>query len=297
MVAFDVAPLFWQTLLFQLGVGAACILAGIGLYRFRLRQMTKRLNLRFDERLAERTRIAQELHDTLLQGFLSVSMQVHVAADHLTADSPAKPTLTRALQLMGQVIEEGRNAVRGLRSSYSASLDLEEAFSRILDEKFLQERAGEPIDFRVVVDGLRRPLRPALRDDLYRIGREALVNAFHHSRAKRIEMKLKYEPSQLRMVVRDDGCGIEPQVIHSGRDGHWGLPGMRERADRIGAKLHVFSGAATGTEIELSVPGHLAFQDQITRKPNWLGRRRDRSSQGARQPVDQEPREENMRGK
>ena len=284
MVAFSVLPLFWQTWWFELGVVAACMLVTIGLYRLRLRQLTSRLNLRFEERLAERTRIAQELHDTLLQGFLSVSMQVHVAANRLTADSPAKPTLTRALQLMGQVIEEGRNAVRGLRSSHSASLDLEQAFSSIHDEELSRDPGGEPIEFRIIVDGPRRPLHPVLRDELYRIGREALINAFHHSRAKRIELELKYESRQLRMLVRDDGCGIEPHVIRSGRDGHWGLPGMRERAERIGGRLHVYSSAAAGTEIELSVPGKVAFQDQSDRSLNWFGRWRYRSNNGAPQP-------------
>jgi ligand-binding sensor domain-containing protein/signal transduction histidine kinase len=293
MVAFNVLPLFWQTWWFQLGVVAVCMLATVGLYRLRLRQMTGRLNLRFEERLAERTRIAQELHDTLLQGFLSASMQVHVAADRLTADSPAKPSLTRALQLMRQVIEEGRNAVRGLRSSQSASLDLEEAFSRIREEQISQQPAGESIDFRIIVDGQRRPLHPVLRDELYRIGREALINAFHRSRAKRIEIELMYSSRRLRMLVRDDGCGIAPQVLRSGRDGHWGLPGMRERAEGIGARLHVFSSAAAGTEIELSVPGDVAFQGQSDGSLNWFGRRRYRSNNGARQPGSRKPQEEN----
>jgi len=284
IVAFNVLPLFWQTWWFQLGVATMCILAAVGLYRLRLRQLTSRLNLRFEERLAERTRIAQELHDTLLQGFLSVSMQVHVAADRVSADSPAKPTLTRALQLMGQVIEEGRNAVRGLRSPQSASLDLEQAFSSIRDEQLSRDPDGKPIEFRVIVDGTRRPLHPVLRDELYRIGREALINAFHHSRAKLIELELRYEPSQLRMFVRDDGCGIEPQVIRSGRDGHWGLSGMRERAERIGGRLHVFSRPAAGTEIELLVPGQVAFRDESDRSLNWFSRWRYRANNGDPQP-------------
>ena len=99
-----------------------------------------------------------------------------------------------------------------------------------------------------------------LRDEVYRIGREALINAFRHARAKSIEVELKYSSSHLRLLVRDDGCGIDPQVISSGREGHWGLSGMRERADRIGARLHVFSSATAGTEIELSVPSHVAFR-------------------------------------
>ena len=268
-IAFDVEPLFWQTWTFDFAIATACGLAIFGFYRFRLRQMAGRLNLRFEERLAERTRIAQELHDTLLQGFLSASMQVHVAADCLPAGSTAKPTLTRALQLMGQVIEEGRHAIRGLRSSQSPSLDLEQAFLGIREEQVSANAVNQAVDFRIIVDGDRRPLRPLLRDELYRIGREAALNAFRHSHAKQIEIELRYSSKQLRMLVRDNGCGFEPEVVASGRPGHWGLIGMRERAERIGARLHVFSSGA-GTEIELTVPGHVAFQDHSGDKSNGL---------------------------
>jgi ligand-binding sensor domain-containing protein/signal transduction histidine kinase len=297
MVAFEVEPLFWQTLWFRIAIVAACIIATIGLYRFRLRQMTMRLNLRFEERLSERTRIAQELHDTLLQGFLSASMQVHIAADRLPADSSAKPALTRALQLMGQVIDEGRNAVRGLRSSLSVSLDLEQAFARIRDERLSENPDGEPMNFRMIVDGQRRSLHPLLRDELYRIGREAIINAFRHSRAKRIEIELKYSSSQFRMLVRDDGCGIEPNVVLGGREGHWGLPGMRERAERIGARLQVFSRAAVGTEIELTVPGHVAYRNQTGRSRKWFERWQHRLSNGTRQPDTRQPQEESRKSK
>ncbi len=261
-LAFEVDPLFWQTWWFRAALILASVLAVLSFYRFRLHQATRQLNSRFEERLAERTRIAQELHDTLLQGFLSASMQLHVAEDRLPADSPAKPTLTRALQLMGQVIEEGRNAVRGLRSTESSSLDLEHALSQI-PEELLQDH----VDFRIVVEGERRPLHPVLRDEVYRIGREALINAFRHARAKSIQVELRYSYNQLRLLVRDDGVGIDPKVVSAGRDGHFGLSGMRERADRIGARLHVFSSAAAGTEIELSVPSRVAFLDQTERTP------------------------------
>jgi signal transduction histidine kinase len=187
---------------------------------------------------------------------------------------------------MAQVIEEGRNAVRGLRSSSSASLDLETAFSRIQEEFANVDQAGSEVDFRVIVDGERRPLHPVLRDEVYRIGREALINAFHHSRANKIELELKYSPKNLCMLIRDDGCGIDPAVLQTGRDGHWGLPGMRERADRIGAQLHVMSSASAGTEIELSVPGHVAFQGQSDNKFTWLRRKRSgRSSASQQKPT------------
>jgi signal transduction histidine kinase len=281
---FAIAPAYYQATWFRLSCVAAFLALLGGLYQVRLRQVKRQFTVRLAERLAERTRIAQELHDTLLQGFLSASMQVHLANDSLPADSAAKPTLTRALEVMGQVIDEGRNAVRGLRaSSRSASLDLEHAFSKIQPELVSMEQTGEDVDFRVIVDGVQRPLHPLLRDEVYRIGREALINAFRHSRAKKIEIELKYSSKDLSVLVRDDGCGIDPNVLQTGRDGHWGLSGMRERADRIGAQLHVMSSASAGTEIELSVPGNIAFQDQPGRKLRWFSKN-SRSSATTDQP-------------
>lgn len=255
-VQFWIEPAFWQTWWFRTSILLACILAILAVYRFRLHRLTRRLNLGFEERLAERTRIAQELHDTLLQDFLSVSMQLHVAVATIKEDSTAKPVLGRILPLMSRVIEEGRNAVRSLRSPYDNSFNLEQAFSRVREEIGI----GSDIDFRVIVEGSERPLHPVLRDDVYRIGREALVNAFRHSHARKIEIELEYASSRLHLMVRDDGGGIDPQLIEAAREEHGGLPGMRERAERIGGQLHIWTIANGGTEVELSVPGHIAFQ-------------------------------------
>ncbi len=255
-LAFEIEPAFWQAGWFQLSVILGAGAAALALYRYRLRLLTRQLSVRFEERLVERTRIAQELHDTLLQGFLSASMQLHVAIDSLPADSTEKPALSRILQLMGQVIEEGRNTLRGLRLTPSTSPDLEQAFSRIPQDLSMQE----DIDFRVIVEGHPRPLHPLVRDEVYKIGREALVNAFSHSKARKIEAELEYGSSELRILIRDNGRGIDPEVLHRGREGHWGLPGMRERAERIGARLSLWSSATAGTEVELSLPSDLAFQ-------------------------------------
>lgn len=271
-LAFQVDALFWQTWWFRLAVVVLCMAGILAVYRIRLHQITRGIHVRSQERLAERTRIAQELHDTLLQGFLSASMQVHVAADRLPEDSNVKPALTRALELMRQVTDEGRNALRGLRGSQSAALDLEDAFLQIQQELVTGQHVGENVDFRVIVDGERRPLHPLLRDEIYRIGRESLINAFRHSRAKKIEMELKYSSKGLSIVVRDNGCGIDNSVLQTGRDGHWGLSGMRERADRIGARLHVMTSATAGTEVELSVPSQIVFQDQSVGRRKWFGK-------------------------
>lgn len=260
----EVEPALWQTWWFRLSAALASAFGLLGLYRLRMGQVARRLSLRFEERLAERTRIAQELHDTLLQGFLSASMQLHVTVDEMPPESPEKERLRHILELMGRVTEEGRNAVRGLRSSYLDIDDLELAFSRIQQELGIQEG----IRFRVLVEGPPRPLHPVIRDEVYRIGREALVNAFRHSRAASIEVELEYAPDRLRLLVRDDGTGIDPQVLRSGRDGHYGLSGMRERAESIGARLRVGGHAAAGTEVDLSVPGHVAFRQALPKTRN-----------------------------
>jgi signal transduction histidine kinase len=206
-------------------------------------------------RLEERTRIAQELHDTLLQSFLGASLQLGAALNSVPSDSLVKPQLDRILELMRQGIEDGRKTLQGLRLSDSRALDLVPTFSRAQ-----QELAVQPdVDFRVTVTGRQQPVWPPIQHEIYRIGREALVNAFFHSGAKCVEFELEYADSDLRLRVRDNGCGIDPQVLDSGRAGHWGLAGMRERATRIGALLKISSTAAAGTEVELSVPSQIAF--------------------------------------
>jgi len=211
-------------------------------------------------RLEERTRIAQELHDTLLQTFLSASMQLSLAAGAVSAESPVKPRLDRILQIMNRGIEEGRSTIQGLRSTDSLSRDLVIAFSGIE-----QELSCRPdIDFRVSVAGRQQPLNGLIQQEIYRIGREALLNAFCHSRAKRVEFELQYSDRDLQMWVRDDGVGIDSQVLRDGREGHWGLRGMRERAARIGGQLQIFSNPAHGTEVRLSIPSNIAFQFSAT---------------------------------
>ena len=274
IISFRIARAFWQTWWFQGLCIAVVVLGMIALYRLRIYFLTRRLNVRFQERLAERTRIAQELHDTLLQGVLSASMQLDVAEDQVPENSPAKPLLRRVLQLMGQVTEEGRTALRGLRTTQSDNLSLEKAFSRMRQELDVSERIG----YRVVAQSATRPLRPLIRDEVYRIGREALVNAFGHASASTVEVEVDYASDYLRVMIRDDGRGIDPVVLQTGRDGHWGLVGMRERSESIGGKLKLRSRVGAGTEIELVVPSAIAFEGKLHRTPlrwrHWLSRER-----------------------
>jgi signal transduction histidine kinase len=255
-------PPFWRTWWFRIALVLLALFGLFMFYRWRVREMQAKLTLRFEERLAERTRIAQDLHDTLLQGLMSASMQLHVANDHLAEDSTAKPMVQRVMQLMTQVIAEGRDAVRGLRATSTNTDDLENAFSQVGQ----QIGNGNVKDYRVIVQGKPVQLHPIIRDEAYRIGREALVNALHHSQAAKIEVQLEYAPKHLRIVVRDDGAGIDEQVLQTGRDGHWGLAGMRERAENIGARLRVSSRVNAGTEVELSIPAHIAFVPEKERE-------------------------------
>jgi signal transduction histidine kinase len=261
-----------QTSWFLLACAAtlACIVwAG---YQWRGRQMMARLDLQLKERLSERARIAQDLHDTLLQGLLSASMPLHVADEQLSANSAAKPRVRRVLDLLSHVIDDSRDAIRGLRSSGQSSQDLERAFLRSYEELTVEQGVSQ-IALRFIVGGVPRALQPATNDEIYLIGREALINAVRHSRPSEIEVELEYAVQSLRVLIRDDGCGIDPQVLRSGRDGHWGLSGMRERAQRMGAKFRVLSRVGGGTEVELSVAGEIAFELQPDdRAAGWLSR-------------------------
>jgi signal transduction histidine kinase len=252
---FTILPAFYQTMWFR----SLCVLVLgsliAGLFQLRLRQLAQQYSIRMEERVSERTRIAQDLHDTLLQGFISASLQLSLADRELTTDSTAKPIVSEVLKLMKTVIEEGRRAVRGMRLTQTDGGDLETSFSRISAETI----TDEPVNFRVQAEGTARALHALVRDDVYRIGREAIINAFRHSDAANVEVELRYSDRDLRLFVRDDGRGIEPEVLRDGRDGHWGLSGMRETAEKIGATLRLQSRPGEGTEVELRVPAGIAF--------------------------------------
>lgn len=212
----------------------------------------REFDVRLEERRQERTRIARELHDTLFQGFLGASMVLHRAVDELPADSTIKNSLSRALRLMYRVIDEGRGALDGLRSRVDAPTDLEKAFADVREEF---TPAGAQL--RILVMGRPTALSPAVQEQLYLIGREALINALRHSGATMIEAEIEYLPSRLRIAVRDNGSGMDGEMFDSGRNSHWGLVGMHERAKSIGAQLQIWSRKGAGTEVEISIPNDL----------------------------------------
>jgi signal transduction histidine kinase len=253
-------PFLYQTAWFQV-LGVAAFLGMLfGLYWYRMRGLAHEFNVRLEERVTERTRIARDLHDTLLQRFQGVLLNFHA----VTYLFPDRPDARRAIEVVvdeaRDAITEGRNAVEGLRSAKHDCSNLEAAISR-----FGQVLAGQPLspDFHVNVQGAARGLSPLIANELYHIATEALRNAFQHAQAHRVEVEIRYHPQEFRLRVRDNGKGIDPQILQGGRAGHYGIPGMRERARLVGGKLIFWSKPDSGTEIELTVPASRAYAKEL----------------------------------
>ena len=256
---FSVAPAYYQTTWFRALCAAALLGLFAALYQFRVHQLARQFNLTLEARVNERTRIARELHDTLLQSFQGLLLRFQVVSDRL-ADGPAKQDLESAINDAAEAITEGRDAVQDLRSSTVVTNDLDRAISALGQELAANQTGNGSALFRVEVEGTPRRLHPLLRDEVYRIAAEALRNAFRHAEAQQIESEILYQERQLRLRVRDDGKGLDPALLRGeGRPGHYGLRGMRERAALIGARLEVWSKLHSGTEIELTVPASRAY--------------------------------------
>ena len=259
---FIVLPAFYQTNWFR-AFSLAVLLALLwAAYRRRIRQLRWEFNMRMEERVEERTRIARELHDTLLQSFQGLMFSFQAARNLLPARTEeAIRTLDGAIREGDDAIAEGRNAIQGLRGDAALESHLEHLLTAAGKE--LARSAGTAMEpeFKVTVEGARRPLSPLLQDDIYRMGREILRNAFQHARAARIEAEIAYAPEFFRLRIRDNGKGIDRKVLEMGaRPGHWGLPGIRERSKRIGAQLNLWSEPGAGTEAELTVPARIAYR-------------------------------------
>ena len=268
-LAIEILPPWWETWWFRTAVGLLVMLAAWLFYRLRIRQVSRQFTIRMDERLGERTRIAQELHDTVLQGLASASLQLEVADRQIAGDATAKPVVQRVSQLLRHLSDESRQTVRGLRLRQSEEENLERALTQITKDL----AAPRKVKYQVVVEGAPRSLRPVVRDEIYRIGAEALANAFSHARASTVETVLEYGRDHFRLLIRDDGKGIDPEVLKGGREGHFGLSGLRERASRIGARLKIRTAPGAGTEIDLLVPAVAAFEHPAPRGPmNWIAK-------------------------
>jgi signal transduction histidine kinase len=182
--------------------------------------------------------------------------------DYLLPEGEAKEQLEQTLQRGDQAIAEGRLAVYDLRSSATTINDLAETLKALGEELV----SPDSVAFRLTVEGEPRDLHPIIRDEIYRIAREGIRNAFSHSRAGHIEIELTYSDRAIRVRIRDDGKGIPPEVLDDGRRGHYGLCGMRERAKQIGGKLDIWSRLGAGTEIELNVAGSIAYRTPPRRR-------------------------------
>lgn len=269
---FSVAPAWFQTPWF--GVACAVLLLSLlwMLYQLRLRQMHRQFSIGLEARVQERTRIARELHDTLLQSFQGLVL-VFQGAIKLLPERPkeARERLESALDQAEKAIAEGRDAVQDLRASTMESNDLAMALTA-LAEGLAPNSGRNPPVVHVAVEGAAKNLHPILRDEVYRIAGEALRNAFRHAQARRIEAEILYGDQELRVRIRDDGKGMEKVVQGQGRAGHWGLRGMRERAMLVGGTLEVWSSEDSGTEVELCVPAARAYTGSGKSRGHWFAR-------------------------
>jgi signal transduction histidine kinase/ligand-binding sensor domain-containing protein len=267
---FTIPPTFFQSrwflLICALALGGALWLG----YSIRLRHVTARVREGLEVRLAERERIARELHDTLLQGFQGLVLRFQSVADRIPPDAPIRPIIDDALERADAVMIEGRERVLELRSA-AAHADLAQS----LIDAAAELSIDRPAKFELTVEGRPRDLHPVARDEVQRIGEEAIRNAFHHAQARAIEVVLAYHAGALRLDVRDDGVGLPDEVVSAGeRVGHYGLTGMRERAQRIGGVISVISRRGAGTEVLLSIPGRSAYATRRggQRALQWISR-------------------------
>lgn len=266
-LSFSIAPVFYQRPLFLILLGAALIGLFWAFYRSRLRRAAETLRARLEERHAERERIARELHDTLLQGVQGLMLHFQAAAESLAEDQPVRQRMERALDRADQVLAEGRDRVRNLRRRSLAVADLATAFEA-LDEELEHDPA---IVFAVKARGRPHDLRPLVRDEAYRIGREAIANAFCHAGATHVSVVIHYSPRRFALSIADDGRGIAAEYRGpGGRPDHWGLRGMHERAQKIGAQLDIRSAEAQGSEVHLSLPATPAYRRTPRRWRRWL---------------------------
>jgi signal transduction histidine kinase/ligand-binding sensor domain-containing protein len=257
-LGITILPPWWGTFWFRSLCVAATLSILWTLYLIRLKQMEAEIRARIEERLGERERIARELHDTLLQGVQGLILRFQAVAERIPASEPARQMIEKALDRADEVLVQGRDRVKNLRLTAQMKT-LREAFTDVIKDLAV----SKGVEFSVIVEGEVRKLNPLVRDEAYWIGHEALVNALHHAGARHIEAEIAYDPSQLRLRFRDDGCGIDPRILEAGgKPGHWGMRGMRERAAKIGAHLDTWSQPGAGTEVELRIPGSVAYTAQ-----------------------------------
>jgi len=253
-VALSIEPAFWQSPVFTAVVVLVALALLWLLYSVRLRQMSRRMQLRLEDRLGERERIARELHDTLLQGFQGLTMRFQAVADQIPPTEPARKLLEQALDRADEVLVEGRDRVKSLRGN-----DAQGDLAYRIEAAAYQLRLDPEVEISVLATGDCRLVHPVVCDELLAIATEALFNAFKHACAKRIDIGLACERHRVRLSIADDGVGIDRSILEAaGRAGHYGFVGMRERARKLKARLLIHN-RAKGAEVLLLVPGRVAY--------------------------------------
>ena len=274
--SFSLPPTFLQSMIFKIvcGIGLLCLLWSF--YFMRLRQVTSQIRTRLYDRLTERERIARDLHDTFFQGIQGLLLRFQTGTRQLATDDPTRILFEETLQQSDTVMREGRELVLDLRSGTVDSQDLSEAFANVSREL----RSSGTVVFEVTVTGAARAIHPVVYEELYRLGKEALSNAFRHSKGRRIETDLIFGMNYLKLSIRDDGVGLDPTILRNGhRADHWGLPGMRERAKKIGAHFDIWTRQKGGTEVFIKVPADVAYRG--AKRPSQLHRLFNATEQGA----------------
>jgi signal transduction histidine kinase/ligand-binding sensor domain-containing protein len=259
-ITLTTPPMFYQTRWFYTLCGLSVLLVLWQLYRIRLHQLTKQVQGRLSVRLEERERIARELHDTLLQSTQGLILLFQGFAGRLKRPDPMRGEMESALDQADDLLNEARDRVVDLRTTALES-DVAPAIARAGEDLF----AGSPVAFGIIVTGTPRLLLSSVADDVYRIAREALTNAARHAQASVVEVDIAYDIADFRLRVRDNGKGLEPSVQSAGRrPRHFGLQGMRERAQKMGGIFNLWTKDRAGIEIELIVPAGVAYQEEHT---------------------------------
>jgi ligand-binding sensor domain-containing protein/signal transduction histidine kinase len=275
---FSIEPTYWQTNWFR----ALCVMAFAAIlwliYQRRLRQVAREFELGLEARVGERTRIARDLHDTLLQSFQGVLLRFQTVANRLP-QGPERQILENAIEEGSAAIAGGRGAIQELRATGAIAGDLEDSINSLGQQLATHAPEDRVPAFTVDVHGTPQALQPIVRDEIYRIVAEALRNAFQHSAAQRIEVEVRYEERRFVVSVRDDGKGIEPEIVARGRrSGHFGMLGMRERSAILGGQLEVWTELKSGTEVELTFPASVAYASSRSKRRvpmlRWLPGRR-----------------------
>jgi signal transduction histidine kinase/ligand-binding sensor domain-containing protein len=252
---FKVAAAWYQTIWFR----SLCFVVGVlllwAIYQLRVRRIAGAMKARFDERLAERTRIARDLHDTFLQTIQGSKLVADDALSATTDLSHMRQAMEKLSAWLGRATEEGRAALNSLRTSTAEVNDLAGGFRRALEDC----RIHSPMEVSLQASGQIQEMHPIVRDEVYRIGYEAIRNACVHSHASQLRVELSYA-QDLSLRICDNGTGIDPDILHRGKRGHFGLQNMRERAARIMGKFSVESSRGSGTVITLTVPGGIIYR-------------------------------------